>query len=141
MIGKDRKKMADEASANLQKLGLSGGGDEDVLNSFTGVENNKDHVPPSTEPSSDVDIHSETDSVRRKSFRNSGLNLGLDLDVSVEKSAILEEVVEETEEEYNEPTETEQWEGGEEEYDQGDSVYDQSQTHSQYYEGENENEK
>lgn len=160
MMGKDRKKMADEASANLQKLGLSGEGTEDVLNSFINVEDKKDYIPPPTgaerrrtslaqsnsvASEQDVDVHSETNTEpgRRKSFLNSGLNLGLDLEVPEEPSAVLEDVVEEEDEEeckeYNETAE--QWEGGEQ-YDQEGSVYDQSQTQSQYYEeGENENDK
>jgi hypothetical protein len=149
MMGKDRKKMAEEASANLQKLGLSGPMDEqsefdNVIDTFTQVEANKDHAPPSggvnTESElegggggANSDSNSQSDSVRRKSFLNSGLNIGLDLEVPTEQTDLLENVLEDTEE-YKE-----QWEGGGEEYYNNEgSVYDQSLTQSQNYDGENE---
>ena len=158
--------MAEEASVNLQKLGMSGGSEEqsdlnEVLDTFTHVEDNKDYVPPpsgaarrrssmaqssSIHMESATDFHSvsnsQTDSIRRKSFLNPALNLGLGLNMEApaERSEVLEGLVEETEE-YQEPAE--QWEGGDEYYHQDqdhdqEDAYDQQSQAQSFHENENE---
>ena len=87
MIGKDKKKMAEEATLNLQRLSVAGIEDLDnAIDTLEHVEQSDDYVPPPTGASRRRASHSSNisesdDSGRRKSVLNSGLALGLDLDV------------------------------------------------------------
>lgn len=129
MMGKDRKKIAEEASANLQKLGLASGPDDQAeeltrtIDTFSQVEeDSKDFVPPSsTRRRSSASLHSVadtptptfhsnslSDSGRRKSLLHSGLNLGLDLEAAPEQQEVLEGVMEEAEGEFEQQGEGDQ---------------------------------
>lgn len=84
MISKDRKKMAEEASANLQRLSITAGADvQSDFNTAIDTAGLDDHSQPQIENLNEENstIHSLSDSVRRKSFLNSNLNLGFDVEV------------------------------------------------------------
>eukprot|EP00603_Paraphysomonas_imperforata_P002862 CAMPEP_0114420904 /NCGR_PEP_ID=MMETSP0103-20121206/4799_1 /TAXON_ID=37642 ORGANISM="Paraphysomonas imperforata, Strain PA2" /NCGR_SAMPLE_ID=MMETSP0103 /ASSEMBLY_ACC=CAM_ASM_000201 /LENGTH=858 /DNA_ID=CAMNT_0001589401 /DNA_START=93 /DNA_END=2669 /DNA_ORIENTATION=+ len=141
MIGRDKKKMAEEASANLQRLSLSAGDDvrgefEHVIETFTAEEKSSSHLESLNE--SDSLENSKSDSVRRKSFLNSNLNLGMDLQAPTDNVdvAMTEDQGHENVEYNDENTEVDQ-EHVEEQEEGGDEYYNYDQTQ---YEGEQENE-